>query len=142
MKVICAWCRTEGKPGFLREVTPLEDTGETHGICREHQRALLADVARGDRAEPTPGQGRRAGENDRELLRQVIMKLRQELIALRAENAALTTAHNEALAILGRFMRDAGRDTHGRTGDVLLAVDAALRTRPCDPSYITPSESC
>ena len=42
MKVICAWCRREGRPAYLGEREPLSDTSETHGICRGHQWQALA----------------------------------------------------------------------------------------------------
>jgi len=42
MKVICAWCRREGRPAYLGEREPLDDPAETHGICRRHQRQALA----------------------------------------------------------------------------------------------------
>lgn len=41
MRVRCAWCRDEGKPGVIGEKPPLDDPTETHGICRRHQRELL-----------------------------------------------------------------------------------------------------
>jgi hypothetical protein len=44
VKAFCAWCRGEGLVGFLGEREPLDDPGETHGICPRHAAALLADV--------------------------------------------------------------------------------------------------
>lgn len=41
MKVLCAWCRREGKPGDLGEREPLEDPESTHGICADHTEQLL-----------------------------------------------------------------------------------------------------
>lgn len=41
MRVICAWCQHEGRPGLLRVQEPLEDTSETHGICDRHQQAVF-----------------------------------------------------------------------------------------------------
>jgi hypothetical protein len=41
MKVICAWCLSEGKPGDLGEREPLEDPGVTHSICAGHTDQLL-----------------------------------------------------------------------------------------------------
>ena len=40
MKVICAWCRKEGKSDFLREKPPLSNASETHSICRGHAAEL------------------------------------------------------------------------------------------------------
>ncbi len=37
MKVICSWCRKEGKAEFVREKAPLDDARETHGICVLHR---------------------------------------------------------------------------------------------------------
>ncbi len=44
MRVICAWCQAEGRPALLREVEPLDDPTETHGICAAHQRRLLTEL--------------------------------------------------------------------------------------------------
>ena len=40
MKIICSWCRGEGRVGLVGEKAPLEDLRETHGICLGHQRAM------------------------------------------------------------------------------------------------------
>lgn len=37
MKVVCSWCRKEGKAEFVREKAPLDDARETHGICVLHR---------------------------------------------------------------------------------------------------------
>ena len=37
MKVVCSWCRKEGKAEFVREKAPLDDARETHGICVSHR---------------------------------------------------------------------------------------------------------
>jgi hypothetical protein len=44
MKLICAWCRAEGRPGLLGEKPPLDDPTETHGICRRHREELLESL--------------------------------------------------------------------------------------------------
>jgi len=44
MKLICAWCRAEGRPGLLGEKPPLDDPTETHGICRRHRDELLESL--------------------------------------------------------------------------------------------------
>ena len=50
MKVICSWCRGEGRSGFVGEKAPLDDLRETHSICLEHETAVRARwVARGPR---------------------------------------------------------------------------------------------
>jgi hypothetical protein len=40
MKVICSWCRGEGRDGLVGEKAPLDDQRETHSICLEHERAV------------------------------------------------------------------------------------------------------
>ena len=45
MKVLCAWCVRDGKPAFLREKSPFEDSRETHGLCGDHFMSLSASVA-------------------------------------------------------------------------------------------------
>ena len=47
MRVICAWCQREGRSGFLREREPLDDPGETHGICLRHQQLVAQMYERG-----------------------------------------------------------------------------------------------
>jgi hypothetical protein len=42
MKVICSWCRGEGRNGFVGEKAPLDDLRETHSICLEHETAVRA----------------------------------------------------------------------------------------------------
>ena len=37
MKVVCSWCRKEGKAEFVGEKAPLDDARETHGICVLHR---------------------------------------------------------------------------------------------------------
>jgi hypothetical protein len=41
MRIVCAWCLQEGKPGDLGERKPLEDLGVTHSICADHMDQLL-----------------------------------------------------------------------------------------------------
>jgi hypothetical protein len=41
MRVICAWCQKEGRPGLLRVREPVNDDSETHGICERHQQAIF-----------------------------------------------------------------------------------------------------
>ena len=41
MKVLCAWCLREGKPGDLGEREPLEDPGVTHSVCAVHRDQVL-----------------------------------------------------------------------------------------------------
>jgi hypothetical protein len=44
MRVVCAWCRQEGRPGLLSEREPLDDPAETHGICHRHSGRVLQSV--------------------------------------------------------------------------------------------------
>jgi hypothetical protein len=41
MKVVCAWCVLEGKPGDLGEREPLDDPQQTHSICASHTTQVL-----------------------------------------------------------------------------------------------------
>jgi hypothetical protein len=59
MKVICSWCKAEGKPALVREKEPLENPEDTHGVCKEHKGLLgTADssVASSDRARKAVGE--------------------------------------------------------------------------------------
>jgi hypothetical protein len=41
MKVVCAWCILEGKPGDLGEREPFDDPQLTHSICASHTTQVL-----------------------------------------------------------------------------------------------------
>ena len=42
MKIVCSWCRQEGKNELVGEKAPLDDARETHGICVAHRDAVEA----------------------------------------------------------------------------------------------------
>jgi hypothetical protein len=42
MKIICSWCRQEGKTALVGEKAPFDDARETHGICVVHRHHLEA----------------------------------------------------------------------------------------------------
>jgi hypothetical protein len=42
MKIVCSWCRQEGKIELVGEKAPLDDARETHGICVVHRRDVEA----------------------------------------------------------------------------------------------------
>jgi hypothetical protein len=42
MKIVCSWCRQEGKAELVGEKAPLDDARETHGICIVHRRNVEA----------------------------------------------------------------------------------------------------
>ena len=44
MKVVCAWCKQEGRNGLLGECEPFEDKTESHGICARHSQTLLEQL--------------------------------------------------------------------------------------------------
>ena len=44
MKVVCAWCERDGKPGYLGDREPLESSVTTHGICPTHSEQVLEDL--------------------------------------------------------------------------------------------------
>ena len=44
VKVICAWCDAEGRPGYLGEREPLDDPSLTHGVCVRHRRRFLESL--------------------------------------------------------------------------------------------------
>ena len=46
MKVVCAWCQSEGPTVVRRDTDPLGKTIVTHGICRDHAMALRAQARR------------------------------------------------------------------------------------------------
>jgi hypothetical protein len=41
---VCAWCQHESRPALLREVEPLDDVTETHGICETHHVAVMRQL--------------------------------------------------------------------------------------------------
>jgi hypothetical protein len=42
MKIVCSWCRHEGKSEFIGEKAPFDDSRETHGICPAHRDEVRA----------------------------------------------------------------------------------------------------
>jgi len=42
MKIVCSWCRQEGKKDLMGEKAPLKDERETHGICAIHRHEVEA----------------------------------------------------------------------------------------------------
>lgn len=42
MKIVCSWCRQEGKTELVGEKAPLDDARETHGICVFHRHDVEA----------------------------------------------------------------------------------------------------
>lgn len=42
MRIVCSWCRQEGKPELVGEKAPLDYARETPGICVLHRRAVEA----------------------------------------------------------------------------------------------------
>ncbi len=51
MKAYCAWCRREGREGYLGEREPLSVPDETHGICPRHREEVLATLPYGCRPD-------------------------------------------------------------------------------------------
>jgi len=43
MKVVCAWCERDGKPGYLGDRQSPENSATTHGICPSHAQQVLED---------------------------------------------------------------------------------------------------
>ena len=44
MRVLCAWCCRDGKPGYLGEREPLTNPEPTHGVCARHKTQLLQSL--------------------------------------------------------------------------------------------------
>jgi hypothetical protein len=44
MKVLCAWCKQEGRSGLLGECEPFDDPAETHGICSRHSQTMVEQL--------------------------------------------------------------------------------------------------
>jgi len=42
MKIVCSWCRKEGRYDFVGEKDPVDDVRETHGICLYHRDEVQA----------------------------------------------------------------------------------------------------
>jgi len=42
MKIVCSWCRREGKTELVGEKAPFDDARETHGICGIHRHDVEA----------------------------------------------------------------------------------------------------
>jgi hypothetical protein len=59
MKIVCSWCRQEGKAELVGEKAPLDDARETHGICLAHRRNVEA------RWQTSPHKASRSGVSTR-----------------------------------------------------------------------------
>ncbi|PYM32424.1 MAG: hypothetical protein DME15_14015 [Candidatus Rokuibacteriota bacterium] len=44
MRVVCSWCRHEGRSGDLGEKAPFDDPAQTHAICARHLEQLLSTL--------------------------------------------------------------------------------------------------
>jgi hypothetical protein len=55
MKIVCAYCQAEGRPGVLGEMEPQEDPTVTYGICPEH-RLRVEEEARVATTSPPRGE--------------------------------------------------------------------------------------
>ncbi len=59
MKIVCSWCRQEGKSELVGEKAPLDDARETHGICVVHRDEVearwQASIHTATHAEPMNG---------------------------------------------------------------------------------------
>lgn len=44
MKIVCAWCKAEGRGVVLGEREPFDDPTETHTICSRHRAKLLEEL--------------------------------------------------------------------------------------------------
>ncbi|HEU4684534.1 MAG TPA: hypothetical protein VFS39_08555 [Nitrospira sp.] len=58
MKIVCSWCRKEGKPELVGEKAPFEDMRETHGICVDHRVEVQARWRETYQAGGPEGQGK------------------------------------------------------------------------------------
>jgi hypothetical protein len=44
MKIVCAWCKQEGRSAILGEREPFDDPTETHGVCSVHSAKLMEQL--------------------------------------------------------------------------------------------------
>jgi len=44
MKVICAWCEQEGKETLIGEIGLYDQAMTSHGICDDHEKAILKQI--------------------------------------------------------------------------------------------------
>ena len=44
MKVVCAWCRREGRPDYVGEKEPFDNPASTDGICSRHYEQFLESL--------------------------------------------------------------------------------------------------
>ena len=44
MKVVCAWCETEGKETLIGEIGLYDVEVTSHGICIDHEKVLLQQI--------------------------------------------------------------------------------------------------
>ena len=44
MRLVCAWCQHEGRPGLMREDDASGEAFDSHGICDDHSIRLLREI--------------------------------------------------------------------------------------------------
>jgi hypothetical protein len=44
MRIVCAWCESEGRPSILGEKAPLDSEHATHTICGPHLDILKREL--------------------------------------------------------------------------------------------------
>src|SRR6476620_6120577 len=44
MKVVCAWCETEGKETLIGEISLFDVEMTSHGICIDHEKGLINQI--------------------------------------------------------------------------------------------------
>jgi hypothetical protein len=49
MKALCSWCQAEGVPAYLGEREPVDNPGETFGVCPRH----MVEVLTAPRSRPS-----------------------------------------------------------------------------------------
>lgn len=89
MKIICAWCKQEGRGGVLGEREPIDDPTETHGVCALHAEKLIEQLP----SPSFPG------------LRMLIVVRRTEIALYRYLTQSLVAVPNAAV-ILNRRERE------------------------------------
>lgn len=44
MRLVCAWCQHEGRPGLMREDDSSGEAFDSHAICDDHSIRLLREI--------------------------------------------------------------------------------------------------
>jgi CheY-like chemotaxis protein len=112
MRVVCAWCERDGRPGFLREQPPLEDSATTYGICDRHAADVRASLRKSPERVTTSRESRSQSFTAEGQIIQ-LLRVRREIGFCTSCLAAEVRLPVQTVALLTTRLTRAGRCEQG-----------------------------